>query len=41
MVGLTGAASALVEPSVIYLKIRAWSAPAVLVSMVAQVSHSP
>ena len=39
MVGFTGAASALIEPSVVYLKIRAWSAPAVLVSMVAQVMH--
>ncbi len=38
MVVLTGAAPALLEPSVTYLKIRAWSAPAVLISMVAQVS---
>ena len=37
MVVLTGAAPALLEPSVTYLKIRAWSAPAVLISMVAQV----
>lgn len=36
MVVLTGAAPALLEPSVTYLKIRAWSAPAVLISMVAQ-----
>ncbi len=37
MVMFTGAAPALLEPSVTYLKIRAWSAPAVLISMVAQV----
>lgn len=34
----TGAAPALLAPSVTYLKIRAWSAPAVLISMVAQVT---
>ena len=37
MVMLTGAAPDLIAPSVTYLKIRAWSAPAVLISMVAQV----
>lgn len=36
MVMFTGAAPALLAPSVTYLKIRAWSAPAVLISMVAQ-----
>ena len=36
----TGAAPALIAPSVTYLKIRAWSAPAVLISMVAQVGAS-
>lgn len=37
MVMFTGAAPSLIAPSVTYLKIRAWSAPAVLISMVAQV----
>lgn len=40
MVMFTGAAPALIGPSVTYLKIRAWSAPAVLISMVAQVGVS-
>lgn len=40
MVVFTGAAPALIAPSVTYLKIRAWSAPAVLISMVAQVGVS-
>ena len=40
MVMFTGAAPALIAPSVTYLKIRAWSAPAVLISMVAQVGAS-
>ena len=40
MVTLTGAAPDLISPSVTYLKIRAWSAPAVLISMVAQVLPS-
>ena len=40
MVMFTGAAPALIVPSVTYLKIRAWSAPAVLISMVAQVGAS-
>ena len=38
LIVLTGAAAELVGPSVSYLKIRAWSAPAVLITMVAQVS---
>eukprot|EP00891_Asterochloris_glomerata_P002016 jgi/Astpho2/2016/e_gw1.00038.121.1_t len=36
LIVLTGAAAELVGPSVSYLKIRAWSAPAVLITMVAQ-----
>lgn len=40
MVTFTGAAPSLIAPSVTYLKIRAWSAPAVLISMVAQVRLS-
>lgn len=40
MVAFTGAAPSLIAPSVTYLKIRAWSAPAVLISMVAQVRVS-